>query len=260
MNRSAVRIRPLAPIIFIMPHRLLSTDELADYLHVTRKVVEQWALRKEIPWEKVGDRYVFRKVEIDAWASRRLLSGDDKQLTEFHHASTVAKKHDLSETHAIMPELIQTSYIDMELASKTKASALRSMVALASESGQLLETVDLLDSIEERERQCSTALGGGVALLHPQQHDPYMFADSFIVLGRTHRPIPFGSPDGRTTDLFFLICCQDDAIHLHVLARICMMCHHTSLLMELREAETAEDAYQALLAAEEEVIKKKIKE
>jgi nitrogen PTS system EIIA component len=113
----------------------------------------------------------------------------------------------------------------------------------------------LLTSLEARERLCSTALAGGVALLHPRNHEPYMFDDSFIVVGRTVQAVPFGSPDGATTDLFFLVCCQDDQIHLHVLARICMMAHHTSVLLEMREAPDAGAIYHALVASEEEVIR-----
>ena len=63
-----------------------------------------------------------------------------------------------------------------------------------------------------------------------------------------------GSPDGSTTDVFFLVCCQDDRIHLHVLARICMMCQQISLLLELREATTAAQMYELLVRAENEII------
>ena len=109
---------------------------------------------------------------------------------------------------------------------------------LAGSTGLVADPQDLLRSIDERERLCSTALAGGIALLHPRNHEPYMFDDSFVVLGdeRSSR-FHFGSPDGAMTDLFFLICCQDDRIHLHALTRLCMMCHYSSVLLELRDAE-----------------------
>ena len=101
----------------------------------------------------------------------------------------------------------------------------------------------------------STALAAGIALLHPSNLQPYMFDDSGIVLGRTIQPTPFGSPDGMTTDLFFLVCCQDDRTHLHVLARLCVLCYQTTMLLDLREAQTAEDMYEVLINAEQEVVK-----
>ena len=129
------------------------------------------------------------------------------------------------------------------------------MVRLAENTNLLIDSVELLKSLKEREQMCSTALAGGIALLHPRHHDPYLFEDSFVVLGRTVQPIPFGSPDGTTTDLFFLVCCQDERIHLHVLARLCMLCYHTSVLLDLREAKTPAEMLKSLIDAEEDVIK-----
>jgi mannitol/fructose-specific phosphotransferase system IIA component (Ntr-type) len=128
------------------------------------------------------------------------------------------------------------------------------MTRVAEATGLLIERDGLLDSLLEREDLCSTALPGGLALLHPRHHDPYTFEDSFVVLGRTVQPIPFGAPDGGKTDLFFLICCQDDRIHLHVLARLSMMCCHTALVADLRACEDADEMYERILSAEREVI------
>jgi len=51
-----------------------------------------------------------------------------------------------------------------------------------------------------------------------------------------------------------LVCCQDDRIHLHVLARLCMMCHNTSMLLQLREAETPADMLTVIADAEQQII------
>jgi len=237
-----------------MPYRTFSVDEVADYLHISREDVEELVKRDAIPFERQGDRLVFRKVEIDGWMSRRILRLAHPHLSDYHK-KTSAKVHDLSKKHAIVPELMRAEWIHPELKAKTKSSVVRNMVELAAETGWVAEPQELLDSVEERESLGSTALAGGIALLHPKNHEPYMFEDSFVVLGRGSQAVYFGSPDGTTTDLFFLVCCQDDRIHLHVLARLCMMCHHTSLLLELREADTAAAMYEAIGRSEDEVIR-----
>jgi len=237
-----------------MPHKHFNLAEVAQYLHVSEENVEKLIREESIPCEKKGDRYIFRRREIDAWASQRILGLSEPRLEDYHKTSS-AKYHDLSATHAIIPELMKSAYIRADLASKTKSSVLRDMVGLADETGLLIHKDDLLESLEAREELCSTALGGGLALLHPAHHDPYVFEDSFICLGRTVQDLPFASPDGRTTDLFFLACCQDDSIHLHVLARLCIMFYHTNALLELREAQGSEELYEVLVRAEEEVIK-----
>jgi len=236
-----------------MPHRVFNVEELADYLHVSAADIEQLVKRKEIPFEVQGGRVVFRQRDVDAWASRRILGFSGEDLTRYHAVSS-AKAHDLSAKNAIIPELIQPGYIEAQLTAKTKASVIRDMVKLADKTGLLNYPEEMLAAIQEREQMCSTALAGGIALLHSKHHVPYMSEDSFIVLGRATQPVPFGSPDGRTTDIFFLLCAQDDRTHLHLLARICMMSYHTSLLMDLREAADAKAMNSILVKAEEEII------
>jgi len=66
--------------------------------------------------------------------------------------------------------------------------------------------------------------------------------------------IHFGAPDGQPTTLFFLVCCQDDRIHLHALARLCLMAQKTSLLAELRQVPDAASMHARILAAEAQVL------
>lgn len=238
-----------------MPHRIFNLSEVAEYLHVPRPDVESLVRRSEIPHERKGAKLIFRRTDIDAWASQRILKTRDKKLADFHRKSS-ASHLTLSKQSAVLPELIRApSYVEPALKAKTRASTLQEMVRLAEATGLVLRRAELLTSLQERERMCSTALSGGMALLHPRTHDPYMFEASFITLGRTVQPIPFGSPDGMQTDLFFLVCCQDDKIHLHVLARLCVLCYQTSLVLELRDASTAEQMVDMIFRAEQEVVK-----
>jgi nitrogen PTS system EIIA component len=130
-------------------------------------------------------------------------------------------------------------------------------MALAGRTGLVLDPKGLLTSLEGREELCPTALPGGLALLHPRHHEPYMFEASFIVLGRPIQDIHFGAPDGQPSDLFFLICCRDDRIHLHTLARLCMMAMKTELLSRLRQAADADAMHECILACEQEVLASK---
>lgn len=239
-----------------MPHRYLNVEEAAAHLHLKPKDVLALVRYDEIPFEKNGDRVVFQKIALDGWASRRLLGSHEKEVREFHDLTSI-KHHNLSENYAILPELITPECIDADLGARTKASVLRSMVDLAESTGRVNYPEDLLSSLEERERQASTALAGGIALLHCEHHEPYLFTDSFVALGRCTQSIPFGAPDGYKTRHFFLIGSQDDRIHLHILARLCMLCYHTSLLLDLNDAPDKFAIYDILIAAEQEIIAKK---
>ena len=238
-----------------MPHRMLTLAEAAEYLHLAPAALERLVKREEIPAEHQGARVMFRRKDIDAWASQRILGLPGQALHDYHAASS-ARVHAIALQGPLLPQLMTADRIDPELHSRTRSSVQRDMVALAESTDLVSNPRELLETLEERERLCSTALPGGLALLHPRHHEPYMFADSFIALGRSLQPIHFGAQDGTSTDLFFLVCCQDDLIHLHTLARLCSLYQNTNMLAELRQAETAAEMMQAMVSAEDSLLKR----
>jgi mannitol/fructose-specific phosphotransferase system IIA component (Ntr-type) len=241
-----------------MPYRNLDLAAAADYLHVTRNELEQLVKTTEIPHQDRGGRVVFLRGELDSWASQRILGMQPKRLAAYHQKSTLGTRTVFGQD-ALLPELLQSNFIAAAMTSKTKKSVIRDLVALAETTGRVLDPTDLLSSVEEREALCSTGLPGGLALLHCRNHQPYRFEDSFIVLGRTVQEIHFGAPDGRPTWLFFLICCQDERIHLHTLARLCLIVQKTDIVSRLLAAPDAATMYADLLAAEQTALTDKKK-
>ena len=236
-----------------MPHRAFNVDQLTEYLHLGPGDVERLMRESDIPYVVRGGRAVFQRAEIDAWASQRILGLTSKRL-DVYHAKAVRETREIFPHLALVPELLRPEYIDLGLPSKTRASVLRDVVALAERTGRVLDARELLESVKQREEMCSTAVPGGLALLHPRSHVDYRFEGSFIVLGRTVQPIPFGAPDGRATQLFFLICCEDDRIHLHALARLCLVAQKTDVVADLMHAPDAHSAYEAMALAEVTVL------
>lgn len=235
-----------------MPTRLMSLDEAARYLHLDVRQVGHLAAQLVLPSIRQGDRLVFRRSELDAWASQRILAMGDRHIQEYHHG-TVAGTRANGGLDWRVSDLLQPGRIVAQLAARTKAAVLRELVAVAEGEGLLYEPRDLLVSLEERERLCSTGMPGGIAFLHPRHPDLYLASESFMVLGRAARPLPFGAADGAPTDLFLLMCCLDERLHLHALARICLLRQVTGLLADLRAADSTQAMYAAFLAAEEQV-------
>jgi len=236
-----------------MPYRTFGTEEVARYLHLSRADIEGLVASRDIPFERHGGRLVFRKVAIDAWASQRILGLEGRGLAEYHQKSSRGAQQIVPQ-EAIMPEMICAEFIESALTAKTKASVLRQMAALAGSTGRVYDEQALLEGLKAREDLCSTGIPGGLALLHSRDRESYLFETAFVALGRTVQQIPFGAPDGRATDLFFLIGCPDERMHLHTLARLCLMAQKTSMLIELRQAADAASQYECILAAERAVL------
>jgi nitrogen PTS system EIIA component len=236
-----------------MSFQVFNLAAVADYLHLTPEDVEQRVKNREIPFEKRGDRLVFRKTEIDQWASPRILGLSSDHLATYHQKSTFQTRN-LLPHEAILPDMLTAGAIAPALTSKTKASVLRDLVEVADQTGKLFDPPTLMSSLEAREELCSTGMPGGFALPHPRSPEPFLFETSFIVVGRTLQEIHFGAPDGEPTQLFFLMCCQDERLHLHTLARMCLLAQKTSLLENLRAATDAGEMHTTLISAEAEFL------
>src|SRR5512133_1563875 len=234
-------------------HRTFEILEVAKYLHLLPAEVERLVKDQEIPFERHGERVIFRKVAIDSWASPRIMGFEAKRLSEYHEKSSLHVREIVPHA-AVFPEMILPGFIEPALPAKTKASVLREMVKLADGTRRVWDAQGLLEGLQQREELCSTGLPAGLALLHTRTPESYLFESPFIALGRTVQQIPFGAPDGRATDLFFLIACPDDRLHLHVLARLCLVAQKTDVLERLRAAAGAQEMHAALVSAEEFVL------
>ena len=237
-----------------MPHKILSLQQAARHIRIPERELFHLVQRDEIPYQRRGDEILFEHRLLDDWAQRRILGLPTQSLTA-HHREAVADRTRQASEDVLVERLFHPDWINPALTSRTKPGVIRDMVKLAVSTGLLYDDAALQSEIEEREAVSSTAIGGGAAFLHARYHDPYQASDSFVVLGKTSQHIFFGAQDGDETDVFFLICCTDDALHLHTLARLCMLAHGSPVLSNLRAATASEEMYAILRNAEHELLR-----
>ncbi len=236
-----------------MSERRLNVEQAAAYLNVEPQQVAKLARQGDIPFDGDREKPSFRQEELDSWASRRILGMKERRLNSYHASAERHSAEQDGEPVGIC-RLLSQNCILLDLPSKTKASILADVTQAADAAGLLYNPRDLLDSLRAREELSSTGIEGGVAILHPRQHDPYLAEESFLLVARTATPIHFGAPDGKPTDLFFLLVCQDDRLHLRSLARLCMMFRTTDVLQRLREAADPDEMERALADSENAVL------
>ncbi|MCP4095363.1 MAG: PTS sugar transporter subunit IIA, partial [Planctomycetaceae bacterium] len=126
------------------------------------------------------------------------------------------------------------------------SSVIKNICDLTAETGRLGDPVKMAEALTSREELHPTALGNGVALLHPRRPLPSIMGEPFLALGITTSGIPFGGPRGCLTDVFFLIGSTSEAVHLKVLARLSRMIQQSEWLSELRESTSSADAWQII--------------
>ena len=54
-----------------MPDRLLTVDELAEWLRMPRATLYNWVSEGKLPYVKVGPRLRFKAQQIEAWILER---------------------------------------------------------------------------------------------------------------------------------------------------------------------------------------------
>ena len=214
--------------------------------------LERMAQRGEIPCHKVGTQFRFNRAEVTDWLQQNMGTMNGDHLAEVDAGITTQRQTPQDET--IVTPLLRPEAVTTNLGSRTKNSTLRELVALAEKTGLVVDARALVDAVIHREELYSTALEGGVAIPHPRRPLPEAIAEPILVVARTTQGIAFGAPDGRLTNLLFLIASQDDRHHLHVLARLCRMLRDEKFVARLEAAETADEMIELLKDRELKVL------
>jgi PTS system nitrogen regulatory IIA component len=228
----------------------MDLEQLAAYLHRDVREVSKLANRGYLPGKKVGGQWRFASTEINYWIETQMHAFTEQELEALERRGTISYVAE----EPLISAMLTESTIAVPLRASTKASVLKELVNLAEQSWQIYDVGALHDAVKHREELGTTALESGVAIPHP--HRPLSAkaqGESVIAFGRTGAGIPFGSPDGGLTDLFFLVSCRDSGMHLRVLARISRLMLRPGFLDELRGAESVQETYQIIEQTEREL-------
>lgn len=230
-----------------MPYGNMTLEELARHIGMDTREVKRFADRGTLPGHMIGGRWRFNRAQLLDWLQSEMHTLDATHIRNLERAMSDGS------AGALVSGLLVDEAVDMNLAAKSKASVLRELVGLAERAGLVYDRPGVVAALETREALCSTALPGGIALPHPRRPLEYEIAEPLICLARVPAGIPFGAPDGRLTDLFFLVCCKDERRHLCVLARLALM-FSAGLADALRETDEPEEALALVLRTEDKVM------
>lgn len=223
---------------------------LAAYLHITPDQVLKLVKQGKLPARRIGGELRFSEAEVHHWLEDRIGISDEQELQKVEAA--------LQRSSPAHPDWQITEFCSMDriavpMNSRTRGSAIRDMCQLATAGGLMWDAPAMAEAVLAREALHPTALDNGVAMLHPRRPQTSILADSVIALGVTPQPLAFAG-GGQLTDIFFLICSYDDAMHLRILARLSRMISNPELLSELRDATSPAEAHLALRTAEQPLL------
>lgn len=234
-----------------MPYRNMTLDEFARHIGMDVRTVRKWVEKGKLPGHKVGGQWRFNRAQTLEWLQQELHSFDEQHIRNLERA--MRPEEGSGAADRLIEQHLATEGIDISLAAKSRASVLRELVRLAERTGLVYNPAEIVEALEQREALGSTALPRGLALPHPRRPLAYATAEPLVCLAYVPAGIPFGAPDGRLTDLFVLVCANDERLHLGLLARLAMM-FNGDLPDVLRSADSDEEALELMLRTEVELL------
>ena len=225
-----------------MTHEDYDEQSLATFLHLTPDQVRKMANRGKLPGRRIGDQWRFSQMEIHEWFEERIGASDQQELD--HVEKQLGNDpRDHSDEVITVSDLLAVDNIYVPFMARTKKSVIQRICDQTAATGRLWDPVKMAEALYSREELHPTALGNGVALLHPRRPMSSIIGDPFLALGITSSGIPFGGPRGCMTDVFFLIGSTSEPVHLKVLARLSRLLQQADFLPGLRETQSAGETY-----------------
>lgn len=231
----------------------MDEQQLAAYLSMDVREIKKLAGKGRIPGRRVGERFLFTKVEIDHWVWQEMHNFNRNELRGIEKG--VSRHHGMDADTPIVCPLIPDITLPVPLDARTRNGVLKGLVDIAEQAGLIYSRQHVMEELQGREQLCSTALVRQVAFPHPRHPLPYDIAESFVIPAITTSGIPFGAEDGSLTRMFFLICSKDERTHLHVLARLVRMLDAPGVVDSMMECEDSEQLDEALAHREMELVK-----
>lgn len=222
---------------------------LATFLHLTPAQIEKMANRGKLPGRRVGGEWRFSRIEIHHWFEDRIGLSDQIELEQVEKEL----ESDGEPAPVSLADLIQPGAIWIPLAARTRNSVIHQICQQSADVGLVWDVGKMEQALKARENLHPTALGNGVALLHPRRPQISNIAQAFVSLGITTSGLPFGGPRGVMTDVFFLIASDDERGHLKTLARLSRMIAVPGFVEQLRSCGDATSAHQLIQAVEFEI-------
>jgi PTS system nitrogen regulatory IIA component len=225
---------------------ILTLKELAEYLRVNERTVLRMLKSGQLEGTKIGGQWRFNGSQIDQlfFPGAPPAAGADEvplsMLTRSHLGIPVSR-------------MMNPQRMIMDLAASDAEGVLKELASPALLNRVLLDVQDLQRRLQAREKLLSTGVGGGIAVPHPRDPIPTLSVPGLIVFGRSRRGIAFGAVDGKPVTLFFMLCCQNIEMHLHLMGHLAKLLRQESFVAACRECDQADDLTRLVMTHEREL-------
>lgn len=219
---------------------VMTLSQVAEYLQLSEKTVLRMCQKGDIPGAKIASQWRFMRSVIRDWLAGQMQTMPSTELAEI-------AQH--SKTNLTIHELMRPDFVILDLKAGAKEFVLKQLVDPLIKTSFARQPQKLLNSLIERERMMTTAIGHGIAIPHPRKPIEGMFPEPAVVLGICPEGAAFDALDDRLVHLFFVICSTKEEIHLQLMARVSWLCRKEDVVTALSKAKSKTEVSEIIIKA-----------
>lgn len=136
-------------------------------------------------------------------------------------------------------DLLKSTAIELNADVNSKSEAIDKLIALHAAAGNLTDSEKFKEDILKREELSTTAIGEGIAVPHAKSSAVKTPALSLITVPSG---VDYSAPDGKNTDLLFMIAATEDGdAHLEILSQLMVMLMDADFANAIRNAKSVDE-------------------
>ncbi|HOR03390.1 MAG TPA: PTS sugar transporter subunit IIA [Candidatus Syntrophosphaera sp.] len=221
-----------------MAKKFLSKADVAKKLKVSDRVVQEMINSKTFETKLVGKNIKIDEDSLNEWLEN-LNESEEKMLA-------------LKRVICHFEEYMRPENIFLDFEAENKFDAIRILSVKAKELKLVRDARWLYEVVVAREELISTAIGHGVALLHPRHLHPSKIKTPSILFGRSNIPVDFDAPDNKPVNIFFMLLLHNDKQHLFSLSYISKLIMNPEILAAFSTASSVEEIHNCLTVLPEQ--------
>jgi nitrogen PTS system EIIA component len=215
-----------------MAKKYISKADTAKKLKVSERVVQEMINSNTFETKIVGKNVKIDEDSLNEWLEN-LNETEEKNLA-------------LKRVICHFEEYMRTDNIFLDFHADNKYDAIRILSEKARDLKLVRDARWLYEVVVAREELISTAIGSGVALLHPRHLHPSKIKIPSILFGRSSNPVDFDAPDNKPVTIFFMLLLHNDKQHLFSLSYISKLLTESENLDALSKASSNEEIHRLL--------------
>ncbi|MDI3503298.1 MAG: nitrogen system component [Candidatus Cloacimonadota bacterium] len=213
-----------------MAKKYISQAEAAKKLKVSDRVIQEMINSRIFETKMVGKTQKIDEDSLNEWLEN--LNEDEEKLLA------------LKRVICHFEEYMRAENIFLDFHAENKYDAIRILSEKAKELKLVRDARWLYEVVVAREELISTAIGNGVALLHPRHLHPSKIKSPSILFGRSQEGVDFDAPDNKPVNIFFMLLLHNDKQHLFSLSYISKLVNNPEVLERLLNAKTEEEIHK----------------